>query len=70
MASHHLNSAPAYLTINSQSWISAETKARLLEWKIRYDLMEYAARAVPELSLDQIKGYQPRTQSSLSVAGK
>ncbi|KAH8772633.1 HypA protein [Diaporthe sp. PMI_573] len=65
---HHLNSAPAYLTINSQSWISAETKARLLEWKIRYDLMEYAARAVPELSLDQIKGYQPRTQSSLSVA--
>lgn len=61
---HHLNSAPIYLSINSQSWIPAETKARLLEWKIRYDLMEYAARAVPELSLDQIKGYKPRAQGT------
>ncbi|KAG8158869.1 hypothetical protein KVR01_011312 [Diaporthe batatas] len=66
---HHLNSAPFHLTINSQSWIPAETKARLLEWKIRYDLVEYAARAVPELSLDHIKGYKPRDQGSpLSIA--
>lgn len=70
MASHHLNSAPIFVTINSQSWIPAETKARLLEWKIRYDLMEYAARGVPELSLDQIKAYQPRTQGTTSIAGK
>lgn len=66
---HHVNLAPIYLTINSQSWIPAETKARLLEWKIRYDLMEYAARAVPELSLDQIKGYKPMAQGpSPSIA--
>jgi hypothetical protein len=71
MASHHVHSAPVYPTINSQSWIPAETKARLLEWKIRYDLMEYAVRAAPELSLDQIKGYQPRTRgSNFSIAGR
>lgn len=69
-ASHHLNSSPIYVTINSQSWIPAETKARLLEWKIRYDLMEYAARGAPELSLDQIKAYRPRAQGITSKAGE
>lgn len=69
-ASHHLNSSPLYVTINSQSWIPAEIKARLLEWKIRYDLMEYAARGVPELSLDQIKAYQPRNKGSGTMTGK
>lgn len=70
MASHHLNSSPIFVTFNSQSWIPAETKARLLEWKIRYDLMEYAARGVPVLSLDQIKAYQPRNQGTASIAGE
>lgn len=70
MASHHINSSPTYLTINSQPWISAETKARLLEWKIRYDLMEYVAVGVPELSLDQIKVYQPKNKGTTSIAGK
>lgn len=71
MASHHVNSAPIHLVINTQSWITPETKARLLEWKIRYDLVEYAARGVPELSLDQIKGYQPRAQrTNPSISGK
>lgn len=68
--SHHVNASPFYLTINSQQWISAETKARLLEWKIRYDLIQYAARGVPELSLDQIKAYQPKSQGTTSIAGK
>lgn len=71
MASHHVNSAPIHLVINAQSWIPPETKARLLEWKIRYDLVEYAARGVPELSLDQIKAYQPRAQrTNPSISGK
>ncbi|KAG6356660.1 hypothetical protein INS49_014534 [Diaporthe citri] len=68
MASHHPNSAPISVTFNSQSWIPAETKARLLEWKIRYDLLEYAAGGVPELSLDQIKAYQPKNQGTASIA--
>ncbi|KAK7706544.1 hypothetical protein SLS63_013932 [Diaporthe eres] len=65
---HHLNSSPIFVTFNSQSWVPAETRARLLEWKIRYDLMEYAARGVPVLSLDQIKAYQPRNQGTASIA--
>lgn len=70
MTSHHINSCPIYLTINSQPWIPAGTKARLLEWKIRYDLMEYVAVGVPELSVDQIKAYQPKNQGTTSIAGK
>lgn len=34
------------------------TKARLLEWKIRMDLIQYAARGVPPLSLEKISGYK------------
>ncbi|KAJ4389416.1 hypothetical protein N0V93_006884 [Gnomoniopsis smithogilvyi] len=57
---HHINAAPIFLTFNAQSWIPVETKARLLEWKIRYDLIQYAGRAVPALPLDQLKAYQPK----------
>lgn len=37
-----------------------ETKARLLEWKIRMDLLQYAARGVPALSFERLATYQPR----------
>lgn len=69
-ARHLVNSAPFFLSINAQSWIPAETKARLLEWKIRSDLMQYAARAVPSVSLDDIKNYQPENPEKASVLGK
>lgn len=68
--SHHVNSAPIFLTINAQPWVSAETKARLMEWKIRYDLIQYAARGVPALSLDAIKAYQPQQAGKDSISGK
>ncbi|KAK3359739.1 hypothetical protein B0T25DRAFT_564723 [Lasiosphaeria hispida] len=61
---HHVNASPIFLTINAQAWIPVETKARLLEWKIRMDLIQYAARAVPPLSLDKIASYQPKTNSA------
>lgn len=67
---HLVNSAPFFLSINEQSWIPAETKARLLEWKIRSDLMQYAARAVPALSLDDIKNYQPEKSGKASIFGE
>lgn len=51
MSRHHVNAAPFFQTINAQPWIPVETKARLLEWKIRYDIIKYAARAVPALQL-------------------
>ncbi|KAF3770979.1 hypothetical protein M406DRAFT_344427 [Cryphonectria parasitica EP155] len=65
---HHVNSAPIFLTINAQPSIPVEVKARLLEWKIRYDLIQYAARGVPELSLDDLKAYQPKKTDKSSVA--
>ncbi|KAK4138648.1 hypothetical protein BT67DRAFT_413207 [Trichocladium antarcticum] len=57
---HHVTSAPFFVTLNAQDWVSPETKARLLEWKIRMDLLQYAARGVPELSLEKLAAYQPR----------
>lgn len=69
-SSHHINSAPIYLTINAQPWIPVETKARLLEWKIRYDIIQYAGRAVPALPLDELKAYQPKNSMKASLPGK
>ncbi|KAB5531219.1 hypothetical protein GE09DRAFT_1063959 [Coniochaeta sp. 2T2.1] len=57
---HHVNAAPLWITINKQPWISLETKVRLLEWKIRLDLLQYAGRACPPLNLDKIKAYKPK----------
>jgi Questin oxidase-like len=50
------------VTINAQDWISKETKARMLEWKIRMDLLQYAARGVPELGMDKLTGYKPKDE--------
>lgn len=68
--SHHINAAPIFLTINAQPWIPVETKTRLLEWKIRYDLIQYAGRAVPALPLDKLKAYQPKKTMDSSLSGK
>ncbi|KAK4155477.1 hypothetical protein C8A00DRAFT_41938 [Chaetomidium leptoderma] len=57
---HHVNSGPFFVTLNAQDWIPVETKARLLEWKIRMDLLQYAARGAPELSGEKLASYQPR----------
>ncbi|KAJ0161972.1 Oxidoreductase AflY [Colletotrichum tanaceti] len=57
---HHTNAAPIFLSFNSKSWISAEIKVRMLEHKIRMDLVQYAARGCPEPRLDQIRSYRPR----------
>ncbi|TLS31143.1 hypothetical protein PpBr36_02375 [Pyricularia pennisetigena] len=57
---HHVNVAPILLSINAASWIPTAAKVRLLEWKIRIDLVQYAARAVPSLSLERIAAYRPK----------
>ncbi|KAH8846713.1 hypothetical protein MCOR27_004244 [Pyricularia oryzae] len=57
---HHVNVSPILLSINAASWIPTAAKVRLLEWKIRIDLVQYAARAVPPLSLERIAAYQPK----------
>ncbi|KAL2135403.1 hypothetical protein VTI74DRAFT_8636 [Chaetomium olivicolor] len=57
---HHVTSSPFFVSINAQDWIPAEAKARLLEWKIRMDLLDFAARGVPELSVAKLEAYKPR----------
>ncbi|RYP54420.1 hypothetical protein DL768_000791 [Monosporascus sp. mg162] len=57
---HHINVCPIFPVINAQDWIPLESKVRLLEWKIRLDLAQYAARACPALSLDRIASYEPK----------
>ncbi|RSM02263.1 hypothetical protein CDV31_010983 [Fusarium ambrosium] len=57
---HHVNSSLIYLTFNSQPWLSTADKVRLLEWKIRLDLVQYAARGCPPVSLEGIAAYVPK----------
>ncbi|KAH6648997.1 hypothetical protein BKA67DRAFT_661928 [Truncatella angustata] len=57
---HHVNVCPIFVTLNRQDWIPAELKTRLLEWKIRLDLLQYAARGSPDLDLAKIANYKPK----------
>ncbi|KAK4148182.1 uncharacterized protein C8A04DRAFT_23978 [Dichotomopilus funicola] len=57
---HHVNASPFFVTLVQQDWIPVEAKARLLEWKIRMDLLQYVARGSPELSLEKLVNYTPR----------
>ncbi|KAL2144310.1 hypothetical protein VTI28DRAFT_9298 [Corynascus sepedonium] len=57
---HHVNASPFFVALNAQDWVPLEAKARLLEWKIRMDLIEYAARGAPELSAQKLAAYKPR----------
>ncbi|CAG9999857.1 unnamed protein product [Clonostachys byssicola] len=64
---HHLNSAPIFLTFNKQKWIPMQTKVRLLEWKMRLDLVQYIARGCPPLHADILRTYMPaRDQKPVS----
>ncbi|KAI1423769.1 HypA protein [Xylaria sp. FL1777] len=60
---HHITVCPLFLTINAQDWIPTESKVRLLEWKIRFDLLQYAARGCPPVSLEKITSYVPKEKT-------
>ena len=62
---HSVNASIFFSAFNAQPWLSAENKARILEWKGRSDLLTYASRLAPELHPDEIAKYQPR-QSSMT----
>ncbi|KAI1165211.1 HypA protein [Nemania serpens] len=68
---HHVNVCPLFLTVNAQDWIPEAAKVRLLEWKIRLDLVQYAARACApvSLSLAKIASYVPRDWTRKPTAG-
>lgn len=57
---HCVNASIFFSAINAQPWLSAQNKARLLEWKGRTDLLTYASRLAPELYPEEITNYTPR----------
>jgi hypothetical protein len=64
-----VNIGPIYLTINAQDWIPLETKARLVEWKIRMDLIGYVGEQVPPLRTDALLSYKPEGKVVRPAAG-
>lgn len=60
---HHVNSSPIFVTLNRQGWIPLEAKVRILEWKIRLDLLQYSARGSPELNTQKIRDYVPKADN-------
>ncbi|KAM0435148.1 hypothetical protein ACHAPT_003238 [Fusarium lateritium] len=57
---HHVTSTPFFLALNNKPWIPASTKAHLLEYKIRMDILTYASRGCPTLHGDLLRSYTPR----------
>lgn len=55
-----------FLAVNKQSWIPTEMKVRLLEYKIRMDIVQYAARGCPLLDTDAIRNYSPQDKTLVS----
>ncbi|KAI0908992.1 HypA protein [Ustulina deusta] len=60
---HLVNVCPLFLTINAQEWIPTASKVRLLEWKIRFDLLLYAAQGCAPVSLEKITSYIPKEKT-------
>ncbi|KAF2657847.1 hypothetical protein K491DRAFT_654172 [Lophiostoma macrostomum CBS 122681] len=54
---HALNLSIFFSSFLHQPWLSAATKIRLLEWKIRIDLSMYASPRPPQLHLHEITSY-------------
>jgi hypothetical protein len=58
---HQTNSAVFYPCFAAASYIPAEFKVRLLNWKAWSDVLSYAARRAPQLlSPAQLAGYSPQ----------
>ncbi|EXJ66811.1 uncharacterized protein A1O5_10006 [Cladophialophora psammophila CBS 110553] len=57
---HSVNCSIFFSAINAQPWLSDENKARLLEWKVRMDILQYASRLAPELHNEEVVNYKPR----------
>lgn len=57
---HCVTASIFFTSFFAQDWITPQNKARLLEWKGRFDLLTYAAAGFPELHVDEIKNYAPK----------
>jgi hypothetical protein len=63
---HHLNSTPFFVAINKLPWVPVEFKVRLLEYKIRIDIIQYVGRGCPPLDTEAIRAYKPKDQHLVS----
>lgn len=62
---HSLTTSLFLTTFNAQLWLSAESKARLVEWKTRFDLFLYVAVGAPTLLLNDVEDYNPKILHSI-----
>lgn len=60
---HNLNASIFFSAFLQQEWLSEASKVRLLEWKIRADLAQYAAAKSPEIRLEMVRNYKPNKPS-------
>lgn len=57
----HCVNCSIFLSVFAKAdWMSLETKARLLEFKVRTDLIIFANQGSPELRTEAINDYEPR----------
>lgn len=57
---HCANASIFFSILKDATWLTAENKARFLEWKGRTDLLAYASRCAPKLYPEEITEYQPK----------
>ncbi|TKA63034.1 hypothetical protein B0A49_09507 [Cryomyces minteri] len=60
---HCLNCSIFFSAFIKQSWLAAEHKVRLLEWKGRNDLAMYVSRGSPAPLMEEITNYKPKRPS-------
>lgn len=61
--SHHLTLAPILLLLGPATWIPETVKHRILEWKSRFDILQYVARWCPPLQIENVANYTPHDDS-------
>lgn len=59
-----------YISSLEHPWLTPAEKRRLLEYKIRLDLVQYVERGRPPINIDAIYSYEPKVASNSSVRGK
>ncbi|KAF2267272.1 hypothetical protein CC78DRAFT_531046 [Lojkania enalia] len=60
---HCVNCSIFFPVFLSQPWLSTPNKIRLLEWKVRNDLVMYASRRSPKLLISEIRDYKSKKNS-------
>lgn len=62
-SSHHANITPIFFVLNDKPWIPMAMKIRMVEYKIRLNLLTYASVGCPPLDFNGVTEYKPRDES-------